>query len=51
MAVPVLPVNGRAPYDVPAGTIFSSRDTLFTSGTLGRYCQVIDSLPEAEAKP
>ncbi len=51
MAVPVLPANGRAPYDVPAGTIFSSRDTLFTSGTLGRYCKVIDSLPEAEAKP
>jgi len=51
MAVPVLAVNGRAPHDVPAGTIFSSRDTLFTSGTLGRYCKVIDSLPEAEAKP
>ncbi len=50
-AVPVLPANAHAPYDVPAGLIFSSHDTLFTSGTLGRYCKMIASLPEAKARP
>jgi len=50
-SVPSLSPNGRAPYDVRAGAIFSSRDTLFTSGSLGRYCTTINSLPEAEAKP
>ncbi len=43
--------DGRPASEVPAGAIFSSRDTLFTSGTLGRYCSMINSLPEAEAKP
>ncbi len=51
VSTPHLPTNGRAPYDVPADAIFSSRDTLFTSGTLGRYCNLIKSLPEAQAKP
>ena len=50
-AAPRLPAVGHAPYDVPAEAIFSSRDTLFTSGTLGRYCTVINSLLEAKAKP
>src|SRR3954453_7005889 len=35
--------NGHAPYDVPAGLIRSAQDTLFTSGTLGRYCTMMDS--------
>jgi len=43
--------NGHAPYDVPVGMIRSAHDTLFTSGTLGRYCTMMESLPEAEAKP
>jgi NADH-quinone oxidoreductase subunit G len=43
--------NGHAPYDVPAGLIRSAQDTLFTSGTLGRFCTMMDSLPEAETKP
>jgi NADH-quinone oxidoreductase subunit G len=43
--------NGHAPYDVPAGLIRSAQDTLFTSGTLGRFCTMMDSLPEADAKP
>jgi NADH-quinone oxidoreductase subunit G len=42
--------NGRAPYDVPADLIRSANDTLFTSGTLGRFCTMMQSLPEAEAK-
>ncbi len=50
-SAPSSPLDGRAPYDVPAGAIFSSQDTLFTSGTLGRYCTMINSLPEAAAKP
>jgi NADH-quinone oxidoreductase subunit G len=43
--------NGHAPYDVPVGLISSAKDSLFTSGTLGRFCTMMESLPEAEAKP
>jgi NADH-quinone oxidoreductase subunit G len=43
--------NGHAPYDVHAGLIRSAEDTLFTSGTLGRFCTMMESLPEAKAKP
>src|ERR1700720_356744 len=39
--------NGHAPYDVPVGLIRSAHDTLFTSGTLGRFCTMMESLPEA----
>jgi NADH-quinone oxidoreductase subunit G len=39
--------NGHAPYDVPMGLIRSAHDTLFTSGTLGRFCTMMESLPEA----
>lgn len=42
--------NGHAPYDVPAGLIRSANDTLFTSGTLTRFCKMMESLPEAQAK-
>ena len=38
-------------YDVPAGTIFSSNDSLFTSGTLGRYCSKLNSTNEAKDIP
>jgi NADH-quinone oxidoreductase subunit G len=44
-------LNGYAPYDVPLGLIRSAQDTLFTSGTLGRFCTMMESLPEAVAKP
>ncbi len=43
--------NGHAPYDVPVQLIRSANDTLFTSGTLGQFCTMMQSLPEAEAKP
>ena len=33
--------NGDAPYDVPVGLIRSAQDTLFTSGTLGRFCSMM----------
>lgn len=45
------PQADPAPVAAPAGTIFSSRDTLFTSGTLGRYCAMVRSVPEAKAEP
>ncbi len=38
-------------YDAPAGTIFSSNDYLFTSGTLGRYCSKLTSTNEAKDRP
>ncbi|HKW56520.1 MAG TPA: NADH-quinone oxidoreductase subunit NuoG [Candidatus Acidoferrum sp.] len=43
--------NGHAPYDVPVGLIRSAQDSLFTSGTLGHFCTMMESLPEAQAKP
>jgi len=43
--------NGHAPYDVPVGLIRSAKDTLFTSGTLGRFCTMMESLPEAKTQP
>src|SRR5712671_5696236 len=43
--------NGHAPYDVPVGLIHSAKDTLFTSGTLGRFCTMMESLPEAKSAP
>jgi NADH-quinone oxidoreductase subunit G len=43
--------NGHGAYDVPAGLIRSAQDTLFTSGTLGRFCTMMESLPEAEGQP
>src|SRR5712691_2126895 len=46
---PVSPANGRASFDAAASAIFSAHDTLFTSGTLSRYCTIIRTLPEAEA--
>jgi len=45
------PRNGHAPYDVPVQLIRSANDSLFTSGTLGRFCSMLQSLPEAHAKP
>jgi NADH-quinone oxidoreductase subunit G len=54
---PVSAANDTANFDVPIGSIFSSGDTLFTSGSLSRYCTMVRSLPEAaeevevEARP
>jgi len=44
------PKNGHAPYDVPVQLIRSANDSLFTSGTLGRFCSMLQSLPEAHGK-
>jgi hypothetical protein len=43
--------NADPSYDVPVGTVFSSNDYLFTSGTLGRYCSKLTSTNEAKDKP
>jgi NADH-quinone oxidoreductase subunit G len=40
------PAAGK-PYDVPAEAIFSTQDMLFTSGSLGKYCIMLNSVPEA----
>jgi NADH-quinone oxidoreductase subunit G len=42
--------NGHGAYDVPLQLIRSANDTLFTSGSLSRYCTMMQSLPEAEAE-
>jgi NADH-quinone oxidoreductase subunit G len=42
--------NGHGPYDVPVELVRSANDNLFTSGTLGRFCTMMQSLPEAEVK-
>jgi len=44
-------LNGHAPYDVPVGLIRPAKDNLFTSGTLGRFCSMMESLPEAKTEP
>jgi NADH-quinone oxidoreductase subunit G len=43
--------NGHGAYDVPVEAIRPANDNLFSSGTLGRFCTTMQSLPEAEAKP
>jgi len=43
--------NGHGAYDVPVQAIRPANDNLFSSGTLGRFCTTMQSLPEAVAKP
>ena len=42
-AAQTMPLNGRVAVDLPA-LIRSAGDTLFTSGTLGRYSKVLNSV-------
>jgi len=46
-AAQTVPVNGRVPVTSRPELIQSSRDTLFTSGSLGRYSQTLGSVAEA----
>lgn len=46
-AAPSSPRNGRVPVEWRPELIRSARDTLFTSGTLGRYSQALSSVTEA----
>ena len=47
---PMAIANGHTAHDVPANTIFSAHDGLFTSGSLTPYCRMVQSLREAEAR-
>jgi len=46
-AAQTMPVNGRVPVDALSGLVQSARDTLFTSGSLGRYSKMLSSVAEA----
>jgi NADH-quinone oxidoreductase subunit G len=46
-ALPTYPVNGRVTFQANPGLIRSAQNTLFTSGTLGRYSQMLNSVLEA----
>ncbi|HVX66832.1 MAG TPA: NADH-quinone oxidoreductase subunit NuoG [Bryobacteraceae bacterium] len=45
-ALQAVPLNGRVGVEVPPERIASSGDTLFTSGTLGRYSKTLNSVIE-----
>ena len=46
-AAQTMPVNGRIPVEIPPGTIRSDHNGLFSSGTLGRYSKVLNSVLES----
>jgi len=46
-AAQTAPVNGRVPVSSRPELIQSARDTLFTSGTLGRYSKTLNAVLEA----
>jgi NADH-quinone oxidoreductase subunit G len=46
-AAQTTPVNGRVPTALRPDLIQSARDTLFTSGSLGRYSKMLNSVMEA----
>ena len=45
-AAQTMPVNGRIPIEVRVDSIRSAHDNLFTSGTLGRYSKMLNSVLE-----
>ena len=47
-AVPALPLDGRVPHRERPDLIYSANDTLFTSGTLGRYSNTLNSVVEKD---
>ncbi|HWF46806.1 MAG TPA: NADH-quinone oxidoreductase subunit NuoG [Bryobacteraceae bacterium] len=46
-AVPTMPLNGRVPAESAPELIRSARNTLFTSGTLGRFSTMLNSVLES----
>ena len=46
-AAQTVPANGRVPAPSRPDLIQSARDTLFTSGSLGRYSKALSSVKEA----
>jgi NADH-quinone oxidoreductase subunit G len=49
-AATTAPVNGRVPFAARGAASQSAGDTLYTSGTLGRYSKMLTSVPEAPGK-
>jgi NADH-quinone oxidoreductase subunit G len=49
-AAQTMPVNGRVPASSRPDLIRSAGDTLFTSGTLGRYSKMLNQVMEAPGK-
>ena len=47
-AAQAMPLNGRVPAASSPDLVVSSRDTLFTSGTLGRYSKNLNVLTERD---
>ena len=47
-AAQTVPVNGRVPVASRPDLVRSNRDTLFTSGTLGRYSHKLNSVIEKD---
>jgi len=47
-AAQAMPLNGRVPVSSSPELVVSSRDTLFTSGTLGRYSKNLNTLIERD---
>ena len=45
-AAQTAPVNGRVTFESRPDLVQSARDTLFTSGTLGRYSKLLNSVLE-----
>ena len=45
------PVNGRIAVESRPGLVQSAHNGLFTSGTLGRYCNVLNSVVESHLNP
>jgi NADH-quinone oxidoreductase subunit G len=49
-AAPTTPLNGRVEYTPRPEMIQSARNTLFTSGTLGRYSQMLAAVLESPGR-
>jgi NADH-quinone oxidoreductase subunit G len=47
-AAPTMPLNGRVPVMSRPDLVQSARDTLFTSGSLGRYSDKLNAVMERD---
>jgi NADH-quinone oxidoreductase subunit G len=47
-AAQTLPVNGRVPVEDRPDLVYSDHNGLFSSGTLGRYSKVLNSVVESD---
>jgi NADH-quinone oxidoreductase subunit G len=47
-AAQTMPVNGRVPVEDRPDLVYSDRNGLFSSGTLGRYSKVLNSVVEGQ---